>query len=170
MSSDMNKIYKIFITFIVLFAFWISLSQVFDILHLSLGVVSSLLVSIIFYDVFIKRKKLTPMVSEILRFIRYFLWLSVQIVKSNIKVAKIVLDPSLPISPRIDKYKVKLKKDISLTILANSITLTPGTLTIDIDENRNYYIHCLTPDDFNNFLEEGFEEKVREVFEKIEEG
>jgi multicomponent Na+:H+ antiporter subunit E len=76
-----------------------------------------------------------------LYFVR-FLW---EMVKANLHVAAIVLNPLRPIKPGIVKIKTGLTKDTAMTILANSITLTPGTFTIDIDpESRELYIHCIT--------------------------
>jgi multicomponent Na+:H+ antiporter subunit E len=71
-----------------------------------------------------------------------FLW---EMVKANLHVASIVLDPWRPIKPGIVKIKTGLSRDTAMTILANSITLTPGTFTIDINpEKKELYIHCIT--------------------------
>jgi multicomponent Na+:H+ antiporter subunit E len=73
-----------------------------------------------------------------------YLWLMlVAIVKANIDVAKIVLQRKMPISPGIVKFKTGVKKDFDRVVLANSITLTPGTLTIDMIDDV-YVVHCLT--------------------------
>jgi multicomponent Na+:H+ antiporter subunit E len=64
--------------------------------------------------------------------------------KANIDVALRVLNPTLPINPGIVKVKTTLKSDTGLTFLANSITLTPGTLCVDIDpEEGALYIHWI---------------------------
>jgi multicomponent Na+:H+ antiporter subunit E len=77
--------------------------------------------------------------------IRYFFRFIWEMVKANIHVAAIVLNPMRPIKPGIVKIKTSLTKDTAMTILANSITLTPGTFTIDINpEARELYIHCIT--------------------------
>ena len=91
--------------------------------------------------------------------------------KANLHVAYIVLHPMLPIKPGIIKIKTKLKKDTSLTFLSNSITLTPGTLTIDIDpDKQNLYIHWIDVEsvdpDINTINVGGrFEPLLTEVFE-----
>jgi multicomponent Na+:H+ antiporter subunit E len=77
--------------------------------------------------------------------VRYFFRFIWEMVKANIHVAAIVLNPMRPIKPGIVKIKTSLTKDTAMTILANSITLTPGTFTIDINpEARELYIHCIT--------------------------
>ena len=97
-----------------------------------------------------------------------FIW---EMVKANVHVAYIVIHPKLPIKPGIVKIKSALKKDAALTVLANSITLTPGTLTIDVNpENHDLYIHRIDIDSDN--VEENtkniggrFEPLLTEVFE-----
>lgn len=70
-----------------------------------------------------------------------FLW---ECFKANVDVAYRVLHPDLPIRPGTVRLKTTLKSDIGLTFLANSITLTPGTTTVDVDKERGFvYVHML---------------------------
>ena len=94
-----------------------------------------------------------------------FTW---ELIKSNIDVARRVLTPSLPINPGIVKFKTKLTTDYSKMILANSITLTPGTLTIDVIDDT-YYIHWIdvtTTDPEKAYVEiaEKFENILMKIF------
>ena len=73
----------------------------------------------------------------------YWLWLLMQIVRSSFDVAKIVLSPSLPVSPSIVRLKCPREEVLPQAILGNSITLSPGTITIDIDE-QEVLVHCLS--------------------------
>jgi len=66
-------------------------------------------------------------------------------IKSNIRLATVVLDPALPINPGIVKVRTKLKRPMARLLLANSITLTPGTLTLEL-EGEWLYIHWVTVD------------------------
>jgi multicomponent Na+:H+ antiporter subunit E len=97
-----------------------------------------------------------------------FVW---EMIKANVNVAAIVLHPKRPIKPGIIKIRTGLKTDAALTILANSITLTPGTFTVDIDPaGQELYIHCLTvrsEDTGQNTRDIGlkFERLIKEVFE-----
>jgi multicomponent Na+:H+ antiporter subunit E len=65
------------------------------------------------------------------------------IIRANVEVALVVLNPCLPISPRIFIFKTRLEGDFCKAVLANCITLTPGTLTVDIQDNI-LYVHGLT--------------------------
>jgi multicomponent Na+:H+ antiporter subunit E len=77
------------------------------------------------------------------RMLGYWAWLVKEIVISNFTIAKIILSPSLPIAPNMVKLEVPTKGPIGQATLANSITLTPCTLTIDAHDDR-FIVHCLT--------------------------
>jgi multicomponent Na+:H+ antiporter subunit E len=77
------------------------------------------------------------------RLLTYIPWLTKEIAKSNWDVARIVLDPSLPISPTMQSFRVTPRTDLGKVIYANSITLTPGTITTGIIGDT-FEIHALT--------------------------
>ncbi|MPN50037.1 Na(+)/H(+) antiporter subunit E [bioreactor metagenome] len=79
-----------------------------------------------------------------------------EIFKSNFHVAKVVLSPKLNISPTIVTITTNLKSDFDKTILANSITLTPGTLTLDMTEEK-LIIHCLEENSIKDLQNSIFE-------------
>ncbi len=84
-------------------------------------------------------------IGDIVSFIAYFIKI---LVKANWQVAKIVLNPAMPIAPRIMRYDVSDLSPLQITTFANSITLTPGTLVVDISEDgRHLYIHGITAAD-----------------------
>ena len=97
-----------------------------------------------------------------------FLW---EMAKANFHVAYLVLHPKVPIKPGIVKIKTRVKKDSALTVLANSITLTPGTLTVDINpEEQELYIHwidVISPETeaCSKEIAGRFEKLLMEVFE-----
>jgi multicomponent Na+:H+ antiporter subunit E len=98
-----------------------------------------------------------------------FLW---ECVKANLDVAFRVLHPDLPIRPATLKVKTSLTSDTGLTFLANSITLTPGTTTVDIDKDKGYiYVHILYVKDVKDrsktrlAVVEKFENILKRVFE-----
>ena len=72
-------------------------------------------------------------------------WLLKEVIKSSIDVARVVLTPSLPISPTMVELKTSESTEAGRVILGNSITLSPGTVTIDVHEDR-LLVHCLTRD------------------------
>jgi len=75
-------------------------------------------------------------------FTRYLPWLAQQVVLSNIDVAQRIVDPKLPIDPAIVYVKTDAKTAIGKVIMANSITLTPGTVSVEIEDNR-IQVHAL---------------------------
>jgi multicomponent Na+:H+ antiporter subunit E len=106
------------------------------------GVIVALLIT-----VFLGRKltvfadiRLSP--QAVIFAVRYFFVFIIELIKSNLDVAFRVLHPKLPINPGIVKVKTNLQSRLGRIILANSITLTPGTLTVEIKDD-NYYIHWI---------------------------
>jgi len=152
------------ITFIILFAHWVIWSGMLDAFHLSLGVISCGIVTAMSHDFLFRREKFALQdIGETFRLIFYIPWLMYQIILSNIHVAKIVLNPDLPIDPKFVWYKSKLKKDISHATYSNSITLTPGTITTDIVDGQ-YFVHCLDQKVADDLLAGDMEKKVAHVF------
>ncbi|MFH1360625.1 MAG: Na+/H+ antiporter subunit E [Candidatus Omnitrophota bacterium] len=131
--------------FIIAFFTWCLLSWVPDWQHLSVGVFVALFVSLITGDLFIQRPDLLKHPKRYFYF--FFVYMPVftwEVLKANIDVAYRVLHPQLPIHPGIVKVKTSLQSDTALTFLANSITLTPGTMSVDIDrDNGILYIHWI---------------------------
>tara|TARA_R110001599_G_scaffold325504_1_gene537705 strand:- start:76174 stop:76686 length:513 start_codon:yes stop_codon:yes gene_type:complete len=73
----------------------------------------------------------------------YWWWLLREIIVSSIDVAKLILNPSLPISPVVVEIEAQTRSDVARAILGNAITLSPGTVTLDVHEGR-LLVHCLT--------------------------
>jgi len=74
---------------------------------------------------------------------RYWFWLLGEITRSSLEVARLVLDPKLPISPTVVHLDAAAEGPIGQVILSNSITLAPGTVTLDVYDNK-LFVHCLT--------------------------
>ncbi|MFP4042778.1 MAG: Na+/H+ antiporter subunit E [Bacteroidales bacterium] len=133
---------NILISFIIAFLFWILLNNSFEPIILGVGAVVSFLISVIFCrkcDAF-SELKLTPLAfTYSIIYIFVFIY---ELIKSNLDVARRVLTPTLPINPGIVEVKTKLQSKMGRMVLANSITLTPGTLTIDIKDDT-LYIHWI---------------------------
>lgn len=77
------------------------------------------------------------------RLLLYLPWLVVEVFRSNLAVARVILSPKLPIQPRIVDFRGHQKTDLGRFIYANSITLTPGTITVRLDD-EGFRIHALT--------------------------
>jgi len=114
------------------------------------------------------RRKIPSRVLFAFRYFFVFLW---EMIKANVHVASIVLHPLCPIKPGIVKIRTRLTRDAAITVLGNSITLTPGTFTVDVNpEKKELYIHCievrsLDLEENSRIIGAKFEALLREVFE-----
>jgi multicomponent Na+:H+ antiporter subunit E len=151
------------VTFLILFSFWITMSGKFDSFHLSLGVICCFLVGFISHDLLLEDVRAKNRVASIVRFISYLPWLIYQIVLANLHVAYLVLSPKMPIDPKIIKFKPKLMSDLSKVTLANSITLTPGTITMDIIDGE-FYVHAVSVKVADDLLTGEMEQRVAYIF------
>ncbi len=154
---------KFAITYIIMFTFWILLSWTFDLLHILAGFIGSLLVAYFSHDLLIK-EGISLSINRINLSIRYLLYLIYSIIIANIDVAYRVLHPKMPIDPKIIRFKTKLKTEVGKTSLANSITLTPGTITIDV-KDENFYVHALSSKAADDFLQGTMRKRLHEIFE-----
>ncbi len=155
-------------TFIILFGLWIPLSGLFDIFHLSLGVISCAIVARTSCDLLFSKKRVERKhLYQLSRFVRYLPWLIYQIILANIYVIKVALHPRMStlIDPHIIRFKTKLKEDLALTTFANSITLTPGTITVLIKEGY-FYVHSISKKVADDLLTGEMEQKVSEIYKE----
>ena len=95
--------------------------------------------------------------STVFQTVSYFAWLFVEIVKANLAVVKAVLSPNLTVSPTMTRIPTPQKTDIGRVMFANSITLTPGTVSVDVQDDH-ILVHALlsemaNPDDFADMSE-----------------
>jgi len=160
--TSKDRISGLLVTFLILFGFWLLLSWHFDPLHLVLGLICSLLVAYLSHDLLIT-ERISFSLRKIILFIFYLFYLAYNIVLANLDVAYRVLHPKMPINPKIVRFNSKLNSDIAKTILANSITLTPGTITIDIRDGT-LYVHSLSPNALDNLLKGEMENKLVRIF------
>ncbi|RLB05386.1 MAG: protein MnhE [Deltaproteobacteria bacterium] len=131
-------------TFLILFIFWIFISGQIDWWHLSWGVLCCALVAYISHDLLFKDIRSKGKIKEITNFVKYIPWLLYQIIRANIYVARLALHPKMSrlIDPHIIRFKTKLKKELAVVTFANSITLTPGTITVLIKDGY-FYVHAI---------------------------
>ena len=126
----------------VLFAVWLLLSGHYDALTVSYGIFSCALVVVISTRMDVADREGQP-IHLTWNALVYWVWLAWQIVLANLDVARRVLSPSLPISPTMIRIKASQKSDLGQVIYANSITLTPGTISIDVEDGE-ILVHALT--------------------------
>jgi multicomponent Na+:H+ antiporter subunit E len=143
---------------------WVAVTGAFTLPNLALGAAFGA-GSLIFIRENIGKTPFFLRVVPVLSLTRLFLY---ELMMSAIKVAALVLQPNMNLKSGIFAYETTLTKDSHITLLANLITLTPGTLTIDIsDDRRTLYIHAVDCSDIEATcadIRNGFEQKIREAF------
>ncbi|HUV00370.1 MAG TPA: Na+/H+ antiporter subunit E [Bacteroidales bacterium] len=155
--------------FILALIFWLLITFRFTVSNILVGSVAALLCSAIFARYYFHN------VYKFLQPHRYY-WFSVYLfffiwacIKANFDVAYRVLHPAMPIKPGIVKVKTTLKSEFAKTLLANSITMTPGTITVDIIDDE-FYIHWIyvkseDPAVYTNMITGKFEKYIKRFAE-----
>jgi len=157
--------------FIFALLVWFALTDIKNYQEVLIGMAISALITFLAGHLLITTEKSQHPLKRFLYFLRYILKFFWEMIKANFEVAYLVIHPMLPIRPGIVKIKTKLSKDSAMTMLSNSITLTPGTLTLDINkEQQELYIHWISVkatdiDEATAEIGEKFEKILREVFE-----
>ncbi|SHE63745.1 multisubunit sodium/proton antiporter, MrpE subunit [Kaistia soli DSM 19436] len=127
-----------------LFAFWLLLSGHYTLWLVGAGIVISGGIAVIGRLTGFADEEGHP-VERILGGLGYWPWLAIEMVKSSIDVARTILDPRRPIEPQLFEISVGPKTAVGAVTYANSITLTPGTVTVAVDrEHDRFTIHALT--------------------------
>ena len=133
---------------LVLFVFWVVLSGKLDFFHIAAGVVGAGAVAYMTCYLYAMSPPIGPAGQHPffrlpwLRLVAYFPWLSWQICVASVQVARIVLNPTIRITPTLVSIRHELPHNLARATLANSITLTPGTVTIDV-RGDEYLVHAL---------------------------
>lgn len=140
----MHAVVSFGITFVLLFGLWLVLSGKFEPLLLALGLFSSLVVSFFFHDLLFPSLRTDYLLVGI-RFCRYIPWLLLEIVKANLHLLYLVFHPRMHemIDPHIVSFRTGFQKDMSIVTMANSITLTPGTITVNADRDGSFRVHAI---------------------------
>jgi len=152
------------LTFSIMFGFWVLLSGKFDLFHLALGIISSAMVSYFSNDILFVDRSGRSFFSDAWRFIRYLPWLMKEIALSTLHVTRLSLHPRMKelINPQMIRFQSRLKRNISQVTFANSITLTPGTITVRVVDGE-FHVHALT-DKTAAGLPGEMEESIAKVF------
>jgi multicomponent Na+:H+ antiporter subunit E len=144
-SRPKKNISSFLLTFLIMTAIWILLSGKFDTFHLSLGIISCAIVAYISGDLLFESPQIMRLPGTWLRFIQYIPWLFYQVFMANLHVLYLTFHPRMHdlINPKIIIFKSKLYSDISLVTFANSITLTPGTITVYVSGDGEFHVHAI---------------------------
>ncbi len=151
--------------FLMLLVFWLIFNGKVTTEIFLVGVAVSAALTFMWYKIFqVKRNVVVPSLSMVWRYLRYFANLILEIIRCNIQVMRLILHPQEEVHPQLITFPIKLKKESHKVILANSITLTPGTITVGLQDDT-IRVHGLDA----SFLE-GIEEcDMLKRLEKMEE-
>ena len=142
MKFPVASIVRISLLLMLFVSAWLLWSGLFKPLLLGLGAFSCLLVTYLTHRLgYTDHNEFK--VNFNLRFLGYWTWLGKEIVRSSLEVARVILDPRLPISPRIVEIQATARHPVDQVILGNSITLTPGTIALDVHDGV-LQVHTLT--------------------------
>lgn len=154
-----------FLLFFLLFIFWLVLSGGVDLGSIIVGIIASLIVVFYGRDMLFEDSELPRLTLKALwRWPLAFATLIVAMVKANFQVAKIVLSKKMPLSPEFKRVRQPARTDVTRALYGNAITLTPGTLSVDVTKDH-LLVHCLTKE-----AAEGIEDgPLEKAFIRLEE-
>ena len=169
---------KSVIQFGLLLGLWLLLSGHYDVFHISMGVFSALIVVVLnvrlrkyyfFEEELVEAKaRMKDVFTVNLRYGRvlfYIPWLIWQIVVASLQVAAVVLNPKMPIDPALLRFKTELPNTSAKVILGNSITLTPGTITIQI-KGDEFLVHALMDKSATGITGDALPKEVAKLYKK----
>jgi multicomponent Na+:H+ antiporter subunit E len=169
---------KTIIQFGLLLGVWLLMSGHYDVFHISMGVFSALFVVLLnvrlrkyyFFEEELAEAKarMKDVFTVRLRYGRvlfYIPWLIWQIVVASLQVAAVVLNPKMPIDPALLRFKTNFPNTSARVILGNSITLTPGTITIRIKDDE-FLVHALMDVSSSGIVDDSLPGEVAKLYEK----
>jgi len=168
-----SSLLSLALQFIPLYIFWLLLSQHYQPFYLIAGALVCAGVSWFNREMFFAlapagrsgRLSLVSALKTAYHLARYVPWLVAQIARDNLLVAYLVLHPRMPINPGLIRFRTGYKKPVSQVILANSITLSPGTMTVFL-ENNSYLVHDLIPSSCGNLVSGETQNRVSRIFDE----
>ena len=152
-----QRVLRFILIFALLLGIWLLLSGKYDRFHTAWGVAGALALA------GMSAARAPATMFPVVRFLLFIPWQLWQIFVSNLRVAKLVLSPGLPIRPRLLRQSPQMRDPRALTLLGCAITLTPGTLTIDIDDQR-MIVHALDDASASGVTSNQMTDKIRSVF------
>ena len=149
----------LFLKAMALFVFWVLLSASFEWIHLGLGLIFSFSVAWINSG----HSPFVPKFGLWLRILLYLPWLFYKIIQSSLHLSRLILHPALPIDPQLISVESKLRHTAAVVLFGNSITLTPGTITAEVDRN-NLIVHAMDKALSEDFESKEMESKIADIF------
>lgn len=143
---------------LVLFLLWLLLSERLNLYHMGLGLASAFAIAWFNTDRSSLHEKTLP-----LRIVWYFPWLIGRIMQSGFHLSKLILNPALPIDPKMIRYRTALREESGIVLLGNSITLTPGTITVELNTHE-LIVHSMDENSALDVTSNRIEKKIAGVF------
>ena len=140
------------------FLIWLLLSASFDIFHMGLGLLAAFGVAWLNTDRAASRSAIPR-----LRIVWYFPWLLGRILQSGFHLSAVILHPALPIDPKLIRYRTELQEEAGIVLLGNSITLTPGTITAEVN-SRDLVVHAIDDQSADDVSSQRLEQKIAGLF------
>jgi len=163
------------IYFVLAFIIWVLMAWPFvdgkiDLQVVVAGLVVAFIVAILFHEILPKEHRVFISPVRVFWALVYVPVFFYYVIKANFDVVYRALHPKMPIKPGIVKIKTNLKTESGITALANSITLTPGTLTVDLTDDGYLYVHWIyvRSDDVEQatkYIAQRFEWFIKKIFE-----
>lgn len=158
------------IYFVLGFLVWLLLTWSFNAQIVIAGVIASAIVAMLFHEILPKEHHVFISPVRLFWFLVYIPVFFYYVMMANLDVVYRALHPKMPINPGIVKIKTQLKTDSGITALANSITLTPGTLTVDLTEDGFLYVHWINvkssdTEEATKMIAQKFEWYLKKIFE-----
>ncbi|MEO2048260.1 MAG: Na+/H+ antiporter subunit E [Pirellulales bacterium] len=150
--------YILILKTLVFFLIWLLLSESFDLFHMGLGLLAAFGVAWLNTDRASSRSAIPQW-----RIVWYFPWLVGRILQSGFHLSVLILHPALPIDPKLFRYRTKLREEASIVLLGNSITLTPGTITAEIN-SQELVVHAMDDKSADDVTSHRLEQQIAGLF------
>lgn len=146
---------------LALFAVWLILSGRFDLFHVITGFVVAC--GVAWLNTGFAHSAFHQF--SWVRAVMYIPWLFLRVIQSSLHLTKLILSPSLPIRPQLISYRSHLQHQSAIVLLANSVTLTPGTITVEVNGN-NLLVHAIDEAAGEDLTSGRMEQKIAGVFQE----
>lgn len=158
-AMNAGMLRKLSLKTLVFFAIWLVGSQSYSGFHMVLGLVMSFGVALLNTE----RGRSNLENVRWLRLLAYVPWLLWRILQSGIHLSYLILHPRLPIDPKLIRYRTDLKEEVGIVLLGNSITLTPGTITVEVNSHE-LVVHAMDDDAADDLTSLRMEQKIAGAF------
>ena len=155
---------------LVLFGFWLALSQRADPLFIVMGAITAMAVTIVTHRIAgaclrhdVGHLPVGQIPLALVRAITFAAWMAGRILLASVQLAAIALSRNMPLDPCVVRFTTELRRPIARATLANSISLVPGTLTVDIEGNE-LTVHALNPAQVEDIVSGRLQNKVARLF------